>query len=373
MAESSPVTIFDPRRNSIGFLRLLFATLVIVAHAWPLGGFGHDLGRPNNNLGFLAVEGFFAISGFLITRSAERLSTGRFLWHRLLRIMPAYWVCLAVIVLLFAPIVWRHSHGLTEYPAAQPSPWGFFLNNLLLANNQQAIGDTLASNPYPTLWDGPIYTLPYEFACYLIIMALAAMRVLNRRVVAVLLVAAWLWQQVVLSSVLGVSDPRQATLTVCFLLGSLIYLWRDRLLERRLSWWLFAACAVVASVSYVTVGFRPVGVLAFCYAAIWLGARLPGPFTRIGVKRDFSYGLYIYGWPVLQLASFFGLNALGLPIYLCAVIAVSVGLAALSWYLVESRALRLKNVAVPSWLGGARVEIESAVDGRAATVSDPRA
>ncbi len=154
------------------------------------------------------MEGFFALSGFLITRSGERLSSGRFLWHRLLRIMPAYWVCLLVIAVIFAPIVWHASHGLTEYPTSTPNPIGFVLNDFLLSNNQQQIGDTLASNPYPTLWNGPIYTLPYEFACYLIILALAAMRVLNRRVVTALLAAAWIWQQIVLSDVLGVTDPR---------------------------------------------------------------------------------------------------------------------------------------------------------------------
>ncbi|WP_426624827.1 acyltransferase family protein [Leifsonia sp. McL0607] len=348
------MTVFDPRRNSIGFMRLVMATAVIVSHAWPLGGFGTDPGRANNNIGFLAVEGFFALSGFLITRSGERLSSGRFLWHRLLRIMPAYWVCLVVIVLIFAPIVWRASHGLTEYPTATPNPIGFVLNDFLLSNNQQQIGDTLASNPYPTLWNGPIYTLPYEFACYLIILALAAMRVLNRRVVTVLLAAAWVWQQVVLSNVLGVTDPRQATLTVCFLLGSLIYLWSDVLLERRVSWWLFGICLAVAGVTYATVGFRQVGVLAFAYLVLWAGARLP--FTQVGTKRDFSYGLYIYGWPVLQLASFFGLNALGFPTYLAVVLVASVSLAAASWYLVESRALRLKNISVPAWLGGSRSE-----------------
>jgi peptidoglycan/LPS O-acetylase OafA/YrhL len=344
------VTIFDPRRNSIGFMRLALATAVIVSHAWPLGGFGHDPGRTSNNLGFLAVEGFFALSGFLITRSGERLSSGRFLWHRLLRIMPAYWICLALIVVVFAPIVWRASRGLTEYPWTTPNPIGFFVNNLLLANNQVQIGDTLASNPYPTLWDGPLYTLTYEFACYLIIMALAAMRVLNRRVVTVLFVAAWVWQQVVLFNLLGMTEPRQPTLTVCFLLGSLIYLWRDVLLSRRLSWWLFGVCLVVAGVTYTTVGFRQIGVLAFAYVIIWAGARLP--LANVGTKRDLSYGMYVYGWPVLQLASFFGLNALGLPVYLSIVLVVTAGLATASWYLVESRALRLKNIAVPTWLGG---------------------
>ncbi|MGG7509623.1 acyltransferase family protein [Plantibacter sp. YIM 135249] len=359
------MTIFDPRRNSIGFMRVVMATAVIVSHAWPLGGFGHDPGRENNNLGFLAVEGFFALSGFLITRSGEHLSTGRFLWHRILRIMPAFWVCLVMITLLFAPIVWRASHGFTEYPNATPNPFGFVLNNFLLANNQQQIGDTLAGNPYPTLWNGPMYTLPYEFACYLIVCALAAMRVLNRRVVGAIFIAAWLWQQVVLSNVLGASDGRQATLTACFLFGSLIYLWRDVVFDRNVSWWLFGVCLVVATSTYVSVGFRQIGVFAFTYVIIWAGARLP--FTRVGTKRDFSYGLYIYGWPVLQVASFFGLNALGLPAYLAIVLLITGGLAASSWYLVESRALRLKNVSVPGWLRGRDVPkaVEQLQSGRA--------
>lgn len=367
------MTIFDPRRNSMGFLRLFLAAAVIVTHAVPLGGYGYALARQNNHLGFLAVQGFFAISGFLITRSAERHSVGRYLWHRLVRIMPAYWVCLVVIALVFAPVVWRHSHGLTEYPTAQPSPWGFVLNNFLLANNQQQIGDTFASNPYPTLWDGSIYTLPYEFACYLIIMALAAMKVLNRRVVSVLLVAAWVWQQIALSAVLGASDTRQATLTVCFLLGSVIYLWRDVLLAPRLSWWLFGICLIVAVVTYLTVGFRPIGLPAYLYVVVWAGARLPSPFTRIGVKRDFSYGLYIYSWPVQQLCSFYGLAALGFPLYAAIGLVATTGFAAASWYLVESRALRLKNISVPAWLGGRRANGESAVDGRIAEATDSRA
>ncbi len=51
MRQWHTVTIFDPRRNSIGFMRLVMATAVIVSHAWPLGGFGTDPGRANNNPG----------------------------------------------------------------------------------------------------------------------------------------------------------------------------------------------------------------------------------------------------------------------------------------------------------------------------------
>lgn len=341
------VTIFDPRQNGFGLLRLLLATMVIVSHAWPLGGFGPDPGRTNNNLGIIAVECFFALSGFLITRSAQRLSTGRFLWHRALRIMPGYWVCLLLIALAFAPLVWRTSHGLQSYPGAEPGPFGFVLNNLLLTNAQQQIGETLTGNPHSTAWDAPIYTLTYEFICYLIVAALAALHILNRRVVAVLAVAVWGWQQLILLGALGGYDARHAMFTVCFLVGSLIYLWRDVVLAPKLSWLLAATSLVIAIGTYTTVGFRQVGIVALAYLCIWTGSRLP---SRVGVERDFSYGMYIYGWPVLQLASFFGLNALGLPVYLAIVVTGSVTLAAASWFLIESRALRLKSASAPRWL-----------------------
>jgi peptidoglycan/LPS O-acetylase OafA/YrhL len=56
--------------------------------AWPPGGFGPDPGRQFNSLGIIAVKCFLALSGFMIARSGERLTIGRFLWHRTVRISP---------------------------------------------------------------------------------------------------------------------------------------------------------------------------------------------------------------------------------------------------------------------------------------------
>ena len=348
MIPSRPVSLFNPARNSFGFLRLLLATTVIVSHAWRLGGFGLDPGRPDNNLGILAVEGFFALSGFLITRSGESLDTGRFIWHRIVRIFPALWVCLILIATVFAPIVWHASHAMRAYPTTQPTAIGYVVNNMLLYNVQQGIGDTLARNPFPILWDGPLYTLAFEFSCYLLIAVLVAFRILGRRSMTALAILCWVWVQLATYGVLGAGmDTRQARLTLCFVVGSLIYLYRDAVLVRA-RWWLPAIAAVVAVSSYASVGFFQVGIVAFAYLCIWAGAVLP--LHRIGVKRDYSYGMYIYGWPVLQLASFAGLNKLGLVVYLPVVLVVTVVLAAGSWHLIESRALRLKSASAPRWL-----------------------
>src|SRR5690554_1974512 len=81
------------RSNSLGVIRLVLALLVIVDHAFPLGGFGLDpvweLTRGQASLGLLAVGGFFAISGYLIAKSGLSGDVVQFLWRRFLRIFPA--------------------------------------------------------------------------------------------------------------------------------------------------------------------------------------------------------------------------------------------------------------------------------------------
>lgn len=339
------VPTFDVRANSFGFLRLMFAVLVIVSHSWPLGGFGQDPGRVDNNLGIFAVEGFFALSGFLITMSGSRLTVGRFFWHRVLRIFPAYWVALGAVALVFAPIVWRTMRGLTEYLGASPPPTGFVFLNALLFQNQIAIGDTLTGTPVALMWNGPLYTLPMEFACYLLIGILMAGRVLTARMVAVLALAAWAWVQLAQIGALGVYDDRQAKFTLCFLVGSLIYFLRERLLT--LKPWLPLSALVIIVVTYLTWGFHLFGIVSFAYLVLWIAYHMP--FRAVGRRHDFSYGLYIYGWPVQQMAAYFGATELGLAAYMLISLAGATILAVASWYLIESPVLRWKSADPMAW------------------------
>ena len=86
---------FNPRHNSIGFLRWLMAFAVIFSHAGPLAGYygSKNLGTQwsdEQSFGGVAVAGFFFLSGFLITKSRMGRSTiFRFFWRRSLRIFPA--------------------------------------------------------------------------------------------------------------------------------------------------------------------------------------------------------------------------------------------------------------------------------------------
>ena len=230
--------------NAIGFLRFFLAGLVVVHHTRVLGGFGSDpflrLTHRQADLGLIAVAGFFTLSGFLITRSAEHVSLPRYLWHRLVRIMPAFWICLIVIVVVVGPLLWLSQYGsLDGYLGASPSPADYVTQNAALVINQVRIDGLLKDNPYPYGLNGSLWTLAYEFAWYLVVAILAGLRILRPGIVALLLLlvlaeAAIGWRP--LDGVPVVGYALGSRFGISFVVGMLAYLLRDRLpLDDRLA------------------------------------------------------------------------------------------------------------------------------------------
>lgn len=98
-------------------LRALAVLLVLFSHLPVPGGGWLPLGAVRGRCGFIGVQIFFVLSGFLITtlmlrevRQTGRLSVRGFYWRRLLRIAPAYVAFLAVLAALQA-CRWVHLNG----------------------------------------------------------------------------------------------------------------------------------------------------------------------------------------------------------------------------------------------------------------------
>jgi len=366
-----PLTLaqaFNPRANSIGFLRWLMAFMVIFSHAGPLGGFydGKDLGTQwsdEQSLGGVAVSGFFFLSGFLITRSRMgRASTGRYFWRRVLRIFPAFWLSLLVVAFVFAPIAWLRVNGtLSGYLSApQDSPLTYFFNNMWLPMNQNGIAGLGVGIPFYAVsgggfdWNGSAWTLAYEFTAYILVGILGAFGALaNRKVgglvaggILVLAAMQWLWA----------GDPSKAfpflsgniyflLLLAPFAFGMVFALFGDKIpIDDRIA----VGAAIIAVLTYGKGGWLAYGQYFFMYALMWFAIRATklNRWERFG---DFSYGIYIFAWPVMYLASFFGLENEGWLVYhLVIVFAVHV-LAFLSWHLIEKPAMSLKDW-TPRWL-----------------------
>jgi len=360
---------FLPRHNSLNLIRVVLALTVMVSHAILLGGFADEQLR-NTNLSTIALYGFFGISGFLIAGSAGRNGVGRYLWQRFLRIFPAFWVCLVVTAFLLAGLAWvfggqATAHcGYTCFVNHPDGPFQYVFHNALLKINQGLISGTPRNIPFAYTWNGPLWSLSYEFVCYLVLAALAAFGLLRRRlVVLVLLGLLWALEygaSIGLNTQLHTLDgstfylAHLAVFIPVFLTGSVIYLYRDKIMDSGLLA-LGLTAVFVASLWWPLdlptnrftgqIGGAALWAPALVYPLLWLGFHLP--FQRLGSKNDYSYGIYIYAWPVQELLVVWGVQRLGYPAYVVIGVAATVPLAVASWWLVEKRALSLKKMPVP--------------------------
>ena len=121
------------------------------------------------------------LSGFLITRSRLRTSPGDYLLHRVARIYPAFVVVLVVTAFVFAPIALLIEQGsLAGFFTTPVTPFQYMWGNLTLYIDHYSIGATLQTVPYPGAWNGSLWTLFYEFLCYIVIWVLGFVAIFRR-------------------------------------------------------------------------------------------------------------------------------------------------------------------------------------------------
>jgi peptidoglycan/LPS O-acetylase OafA/YrhL len=327
----------DPRHNSLNAIRLLLASAVIVSHSWAIGNYGRTPHHGGETPGGWSVFAFFVLSGYLITGSRLNNDLGKYLQRRFLRIYPGFLVCLLVTVALFAPVGYFHQHhSLHGYLTKSTTPADFLASNFALKMNVFHIAGTPSG---PHAWTGSLWSLYYEFLCYLIVGLLACWAVFRRKpalaVVLFLLATVARVEHTHVASFARSEDVYQLVqLVPFFLAGSVFYLLRDRI---PCNVWLAAASlAVLVVLPHVAQNrFVVLCALPMGYLLLYLGAVLPVPLGR---RNDISYGMYMYGYPVEQLLRFAHLSSH--TVYTALAILCTVPVAAASWFLVERPAIR---------------------------------
>jgi len=357
-------SVLDPQSNSLNFLRLFFAFTVLVSHAFKLGGFASEDLFGRTTYGTLAVDGFFALSGYLITASALRNRLSRYLWLRVVRIVPGFWACLVITGFVLAFVGWHHlcngpSTGCSysNFLGVEQGPAGYVVHNSFLKIHQGGITDSLIPASAIWGWNGSLWTIFYEFLCYLMVAAFALVGILQRRRVLLgLSVLVWIGISVMIcvpqinqhfNSGENVEVMLLAQVLPSFLAGSLLYCFREVVRD---SGWIAIACVVL----FVGGLFLPVGAAVpgftltsavivtplLAYPLLWLGAHLP--LQSIGKSNDYSYGIYLYAFPIEQLLIDFRVHQHGLVIYLGFTVLLTVLLALASWWFVERNAMKLR-------------------------------
>lgn len=330
--------------DNLLLLRLIAASAVIYGHSYAICGIGGAMDHISRlGIGYalysgsIAVQVFFAISGFLVTGAwLRRPDLGFFLRSRALRIVPAYLACLLVTTLVIGTAV-------TELPREQylaaPDTWRYIWKNITFPIDMVwTLPGVFASHPLPNTVNGSLWTLVVEVRVYVWLALLGVLGVLDTRerfICAAALLAAALYAPFVLPMM-----PMDEFLRLggFFLAGSAFYRFRDLVPFHGA---FVPLLAVAAALAHGSDWFMPLYGLTLCYAVFWFayGPRFLLGFNRFG---DYSYGVYLWGFPIQQLVA----NALPVPtptrITLIA-LPLAVAAGALSWHLVEKPLLRFKR------------------------------
>lgn len=327
---------FDYLRLGLALCVIVFHTAVIcygqaVESALLVGPFGAFCALP--------VPMFFAISGYLVADSLSRApSLIAFLAFRALRIFPA----LAAVTLFSALAIGPAFTALALPAYFHDSGFrSFFLNVPGIV--QYYLPGVFLDHPIAKV-NGQLWTIPFELRCYMVLVLLALVSVQRHRWLLALCVVfcsvLLLGRQNVMHVEIGPPGLNGSLQILCFLSGTSLWLFRGRIV---LKGRLFLLCA---SLALLCLALRPLAFLSalpIAYCTVFLGMLDP---ARIGLVRsgDYSYGLYLVGYPVQQAVVSLVPAAHGNGILNLAIaIPAAFLLAALSWHFVEKPALRLKG------------------------------
>jgi peptidoglycan/LPS O-acetylase OafA/YrhL len=348
---------FDPRSNALNAWRLTLATGVILWHSWPLTGRQVSFEPVHQLLRDGWVDGFFAISGFLITWSWFRRPRLRdYYLARALRILPGLWTCLIVTAFVIAPTAMAIQGGSAAKLLLSRAPFEYVLGNSAVLLHSHDIGGIPREVPWSGEWNGSLWTLFWEVLCYIAIACLGVVGLLRRRWLIPALFALVLYWSAKLppynafieaapgarghidaATIQLVAEGNAARFALMFLAGALLCRFRNVIPAR---WSLVVVSLVIVLAASLLPNYRVVGAIPLAYAIIVSGALIHN--KRLALRTDLSYGVYIYAFPMQQLLVICGLALLN-PIAFAVIAAVAtLPLAALSWFLVEKPAISLK-------------------------------
>ena len=346
------------RANNFNLLRLVLASAVLLTHSYTTVGAPEPLVQlVGLSMGGVAVDGFFVISGFLVTGSLlARQSAPLFFAARFLRIWPALTVSVLACAFIIGPVF-------TQLPLstylADAGTWRFVRDNLTLLTTGQIVNLPGVFGKEAT--NAPLWTLPFEVRMYLtlgllwLIAQLAGpARQAGRVCAAILLLALFslTWRFVLHFShpslLYGAAQrlelwfgPDTARFSFMFFGGAAFRVLAGRVTPAAPLFWV-AVVALILAGRQGSDTFFAVYSLTLPYIVLYLSRAPAGPLSVWRRVGDYSFGTYIFAFPIQQVVAAlvpgltpWSMTAIAAPLTLAAAFA--------SWTFIEEPSLRLKG------------------------------
>ena len=339
------------RNNNFNVIRITAAFAVLITHSFALA-LGSSSAEPfreklGMTMGSIAVDVFFITSGFLITGSLfTRKSAIEFIWARCLRIFPAMLVM--VLLTVFGLGAYFSTIPLVSYLTDSKTILYLLKCSTLIAGVTFDLPAVFNNNPLKNAVNGSLWTMPYELRMYAILcfvwIALHMAKSNRPRIFEITIVSAACVAGVIIMTKhfsLGM-EWHFARLFFMFFSGAAFYVLKERITLSHSYFWLFIVALIVSAIVNKHAFFL-VYSLTITYILVYL-AYIPSGYVRsYNHVGDYSYGVYIYAFPVQQsiAALIHGVSVLTMILISS---AVTLFFAVFSWHFLEKRALGLKGI-----------------------------
>lgn len=349
----------NKRDNNYNLIRFIAASLVLYSHSFPLAVNGADpfLHMIGMTLGTIAVDSFFVISGFLVAGSFfKKENIIGFCWARILRIYPA--LILSVLFCVFI-IGFHYTQMRSIEYLTDPQTYSFLFKNMtLFFGLEYNLPGLFELNPYRAV-NGSLWTLPYELKMYTRLAIIGTVLIIFQKMIKkhilkrVFLVIAIVSISTNISNHFGfLSDVRifkylevfcfggHVKLFGMFFVGAVYYLYKEEICLYPRLFFLSLISLFISSI-YKEL-FFVVYTLTLPYLIFYIAYIPNGIIRNYNRMGDYSYGMYIYAFPIQQSVAATLPNAsvtlmiiISFPLVFC--------LSFLSWHFIEKKSLKMKD------------------------------
>lgn len=346
--------VIDNKNNNFNLIRMLAAAAVIISHSYALALGGRGFEPVNNflgiSLGEIAVNIFFITSGLLVCRSlCFRSNLTTFIMSRCLRIYPALIVSIVFCVCLGALL---STYSISEYMVDNELFNFIFYNGTMVLSDAQELPGLFYNAPYDRAVNGSLWTLPWELRMYLVLLGLGAALTLSKHLsltVNFIPSAILIMAIVSFAFYMGFHFSNNfhwfyykffRFATVFFLGGSLYVLRRYIVMD--IKWLLYALVALVLAYLVNEDTFFVAFIMLSPYIVLCLAYMPQGSILNYNKLGDYSYGTYIYAWPIQQTLA---VTLVGITPYqmMAYAFVLTLLLATFSWHLIEKPSMKLKR------------------------------
>ena len=336
----TPSQIESERNNNFNIIRVFAAFLVIYGHMGVLTGVAAEtlFSQPVSTI---AVKIFFTISGYLVTKSfLSDTNFLRYITRRIFRIFPA----LIAVIVFSTLVIGAHYSTLSiaEY-FSHPQTYRYLFGNILF-HPEYTLPGVFTGYTYPNVVNGSIWIIPGEFLMYLILPAvLVIFKKLGSTKIGVILfmlislISSLLYISIFSSArfVIWGNDIFQLFPLIPYFFAGCLFTFPE--FKKILNLQFAVVLALFSMIAKTGIVINEILVfISLPYLVLSFALSEKPIFSEWFKKSDFSYGIFLWGFPIQQIVGA-KYAQYGLSVFILATISYLIAFipAIVSWYFIE--------------------------------------